>query len=109
MGENGLKFLALKLQAKTGLPVGRPVTVAQLALFEPHVRAKIFVIQFMDGMSRPVVTQCSQDVYQREIYLYLFEDHYYPVVNVDGMFPNEQRDIRHGLRSSFHTVKMLRV
>lgn len=90
MGENGLKYLALQLQAKTGLPVGKPVTVAQLALFEPHVKAKIFVIQFLQGMTHPVVTPCSQNVYERQIYLYLFEDHYYPVVNVDAMFPNHQ-------------------
>lgn len=98
MGENGLKYLALQLQAKTGLPVGTPVTVAQLALFEPHVKAKIFVIQFLGGMIQPVVTSCSQEDYEREMYLYLFEEHYYPVVNVDAMFPN------HRLCSHCHEV-----
>ena len=90
MSESCLKFLALRLQGKTGLPTNRPLTVPELSLFENHVQAKILVIQFVDDQVNPVVTQCSADAYEREIYLYLVDNHFYPVVNVNAMFPDKK-------------------
>lgn len=83
---NGLKQQAIRLQAKTGLPIDRPLTVRDLAQFEEHVEAKIIVVQFIENQVEPVITPCSDSVFDKQIFLYLSGNHYHAIVNIDGMF-----------------------
>lgn len=83
---NGLTERAKQLQFKTQLPIDRPLTVAELAQFEDHEQVKIFVVQFVGNQIDPVLTPCSEKHFQQEIFLYLADNHYHPIVNISTMF-----------------------
>ena len=87
---NGLKQQAMQLQSKTGLPYDRPLTVRELAQFEDHVGLKIFVVQFIPNQVEPVVTPCSGKTFEKNIFLYLADNHYHAIVNIDAMFRDRQ-------------------
>ena len=83
---NKLSQRAKQLQSKTQLPNDRPLTVAELAQFEDHEQVKIFVVQFAENQTDPILTPCSEKKFQQEIFLYLANGHYHPIVNISTMF-----------------------
>ena len=87
---NGLKQQAIQLQSKTELPIDRPLTVRELAQFEEHIELKIYVVQFTPNQLGAVVTPCSDRKFEKEIFLYLANNHYHAIVNIDAMFSGQK-------------------
>ena len=88
-GARSLRTRAENLQSRAGLPLDAPVRVDQLAEFEKILKVKIVVIQFLDHSVKPCITQCSDRVDDRVIFLYYSQNHFHAVVNPNAMFPKE--------------------
>ena len=86
-GPHSLRRRAEELQAKTGLPSNRPLTVRELTAFEDELNVKIAVIQFLPNADKPCITQCSSKECENVIFLYYSKGHFHAVVNVKAMFP----------------------
>ena len=84
---NSQRNRAIRLQTAVGLPIGTPVSVRELHLFEEYLDVQIIVVSgdlcnevcYTGALSRP-----------KKIYLYLKQEHFHSILNVQALIRDKK-------------------